>query len=269
MTTERSSPDRNAATVAQPSRMLLSLFHLYLPWYFERHFHGLRIAHASRIGLHRGPLIVYMNHPSWWDPLVALVIARRFFSDMNQYGPMDAATLKHYGILRRMGMFPVEQGTRRGAVRFLEASNEILSTQNSVLWITPQGCFTDVRSRPVFFKSGLAALLSQRPRTTVIPLAVEYTFWDERLPEILANAGEPFEVSGASTPDGLTTLLTSKLAEAQDELASLSVQRCADKFETVIRGGAGITGIYELWQRLQARLRREAYQPEHGRISRP
>ena len=151
---------------------------------------------------------------------------------------MDAAALKHYSFLRKLGLFPVESGTRRGAVQFLRAAQQILSTPNSVLWVTPEGRFTDVRSRPAVFRPGLASLAARLDTCTLVPLAFEYTFWDERLPEILVSCGQPIAV--AQYPEYCAEewneRLCAALVAAQDELADLAKLRDPAHFETILSG---------------------------------
>jgi 1-acyl-sn-glycerol-3-phosphate acyltransferase len=273
MSTEASWQTKAAAhavELVRPSHRLVSLFHLYVFWYLRRHFHALRLANADRFPATRRPLIVYLNHASWWDPLVSMLLSHRFLMDADHYAPMDAEALKRYGVFRRLGLFPVEMGTPRGAAQFMRAANHILSQPDSLLWITPEGHFKDVRARPVVFKPGLSALLSRLDRVTVVPIAIEYTFWDERLPEILVNCGEPLHIGDGRAEDAVTwnNLLAHAMTTTLDELASLAAKREAANFETLIAGGSGIGGIYELWQRACATLRGENYKSEHGSIHR-
>jgi len=261
-----------ASGVTKPSRRLLALFELYLRWYIGRHFHGLRVAHSERLFSEvHGPRIIYLNHPSWWDPLTCMMVARRFLPDAEHYGPMDEAALKRYRFFGKLGLFPVELDTARGARQFLRAASEIVSTPNSVLWLTPQGCFADVRLSPLTFKDGLGTLLARVPEATLLPLAIEYVFWDERLPEILVNIGKHIRINGSdkSQFDNFTGLLVTALSATQQELAELAVSRDPGKFEAILDGGAGIGGVYDLWQRLRSGLRGEQYRPEHGSIHRP
>ncbi len=261
---------RKTSTLAAPSRRMLALFASYLHWYIGRHFHALRLANANRFPNTNGPLIIYANHASWWDPLSCLVLSRHLLPDARHYGPIDATALQHYGILRKLGFFPVDNGTPRGAAQFLRAAREILSAPNSALWITPEGCFTDVRTRPAVFRPGLAALVARTGTCTLVPVAIEYTFWDERLPEILISCGEAIEI-----PDGhLHTAaewdehLASALAVTQDELAALSQLRDPALFATIVSGRIGIGAIYDAWKRLLALLSGRVYQGSHGSIRR-
>jgi 1-acyl-sn-glycerol-3-phosphate acyltransferase len=257
--------------LVRPSRRLLSLFAIYLHWYVGRHFHAIRVANAGRFPNVTGPLIAYSNHASWWDPLALILFSRYFLPTFDHYGPMDATALKHYGFLRKLGLFPLEAGTSHGAVQFLRAAKEILSRPHSVLWVTPEGHFTDMRTRPVVFLPGLASLVARLGACTLVPIAAEYTFWDERLPEILICCGQPIEVNNGrrqSTEEWNEQLCTA-LAATQDELAVLAKLRNPENFETILSGRLGVSGVYEGWKRLLALLTGRDYQASHGSIHRP
>jgi 1-acyl-sn-glycerol-3-phosphate acyltransferase len=173
-------------------------------------------------------------------------------------------------MFRKLGMFPVESGTPRGAVQFLRAAREILSTPNSVLWVTPEGRFTDMRTRPAVFRPGLAALVARTGACTLVPLALEYTFWDERLPEILISCGEAIKIPDGQlhTAEEWSELLAAGLAATQDELAALSKLRDPALFTTILSGKVGIGAVYDAWKRLLALLGGRVYQGSHGSIRR-
>ncbi len=251
------------SALTPPSRALILFFRLYLPWYLRRHFHALRLANAERLQHASSPLVLYLNHASWWDPLASLFLARRFFPAHRHHAPMDASALQRYRLLAHIGMFPVEQGTRRGAAQFLRAASEVLSTPQSILWVTPQGAFTDVRTRPVVFKPGLAALLARNSHAVAIPLAIEYTYWDERLPEILINVGEPLRFDALASQLEIEAKLASGMQAAQDALAALAIERNPAAFDTLVSGSAGVGLAYDLWRRTLALLRGQSYRSEH------
>ncbi len=264
---------RTAAQLAPPSRAVLRLFHVYLAWYVPRHFHSVRVANLHRIEeckatVSTGPLILCVNHPSWWDPLACLLLARATMPGSEHYAPMDAAALNRYGFMRKLGLFPVEQASVRGAAQFLHAAEHICSTPGRVLWLTPQGAFADVRQRPLHLKPGLSVLLSRLPQATLLPVAIEYTFWDERLPELLMNCGQPvrFQNVTAAVADRAAG---DALVSAQDELAALAMGRNPQCFRSLIEGRAGVSGVYQLWQRFSAAVTGRSYKPGHGSIGRP
>jgi 1-acyl-sn-glycerol-3-phosphate acyltransferase len=207
------------------------------------------------------PLIVYANHSSWWDPMVQVLLGAELLPTRRHYAPMDAAALERYSIFKHLGVFGVEMKTARGAAQFLRTGLAALQS-GGVLWITPQGRFADVRERPLGFKPGLAALAGRvKGGCTVLPLAVEYTFWDERLPETLLHFGEAVQVDGSVA--GLEGRLEWALLAAMDELRALALARDPAPFRVLRAGRTGVGGFYEIGQRLLAWLRRRNYQAEH------
>lgn len=262
----------DAATGGVPvtSPWLLGWFTWYARRYLRKHFHSLRISRSGSAPGFRGqPLVIYSNHASWWDPLMCLVLKAHRFPERRAYTPIDAAALERYGILRKVGFFPVEQRSPRGAVQFLRTARAILQSPASLLAITPQSRFADVRERPVHFQGGLGLLASRLDRGVFVPFAAEYVFWEERLPEILVRFGEAVEVNGKTTSGGTaadwTKLFETKMQENQDALAREAQRRDPEDFQIVLRGGAGQGGVYDWWRSVVARCRGRSFQKEHGR----
>ena len=249
---------------------LLGFFRHIVRGYFRRHFHAVRISGTSRF-IHNGsPLILYANHSSWWDPMVSVLLASKLMRGRRHYAPMDADALERYGLLKRIGIFPVEMKTRRGAVQFMRIGDEVLAA-GGVLWITPQGRFVDVRERPLEFKPGLAALATRTAQRlgscTVLPLAIEYPFWNERLPETLLHFGEPVRIFVDDDTDGVQKRLATALEQAMEELKAMALLRDPRPFDVLHGGRAGSGGFYALGQRIRALLGRRTYQPEHTQMA--
>jgi hypothetical protein len=167
---------------------------------------------------------------------------------------MEAAALAKYRFFGRLGLFGIEPGTARGARRFLAASQEILARPATALWVTAGGTFADPRLRPVRLRPGLGHLLARMQSGVVLPLALEYPFWEERLPEALARFGEPLRIGAAPrSPDAWTALLESRLEATQDALAADALARDPERFETLVGGAAtGVGGVYDLWRRFRS-----------------
>ena len=268
MTRTEVNTARTGGELRAPSRRAVGLFSIYVRWYLRRHFHSLRVANAGRIRLQAQPLILFANHASWWDPLVGMLLGQAMLREREHYAPMDETALDHYGILRPMGFFPVDNASARGVGQLLRAGSEILSRPGSVLWITPEGRFQDVRMRPIVFRPGLGALMSRSGRMTCVPIAVEYVYWEERLPEILVNIGEPLEIADGTMEDSRTwtNLLSYAMAATLDELAMLAMERDPDAFVTVISGSGGIGGVYEIWKRITCAITGRSYHHDHGSL---
>lgn len=259
---------RQGAKLPEISLVTLAFFRRLVRRYFRGHFHAVRISGAERLSAASGPVIVYANHSSWWDPMVSFLLAGDLLPERQHFAPMEAEALERYSIFKRLGVFGIDNRSARGAVQFLRMGETILE-RDGVLWVTPQGRFADARERPLAFKPGLAALVSRVPGCTVLPLAIEYTFWDERKPEVLLLFGEA--VAAASKPkESVDAVLTSALSGLMEQLKAKALARDPAGFErTLARGAVGTGGVYAVWQRLRALTRGQTYRAEHTLADEP
>ncbi len=259
---------RAPAVLAAPRRSawLVRLFARYARRYLARNFHAVRLSLGGRPFVPAGgPLVVVLNHASWWDPLLGLVLAD-LFPGYRHYAPMDAAGLAKYRFLERLGVFGVEVGTARGARAFLRKGLAALAQPRAALWVTAQGKFTDPRERPVELREGVGHLLRRLEGGVVLPLAIECPFWQERFPEALANFGEPIPIGRGRdrTVAEWMARIEAGLTAAQDDLAVAARKQDAAGFETLIGGKTGVGGAYDLWRRLRALLRSKRFTTAHG-----
>jgi len=257
-----------SSTVLRPiAKRQLLWFTKYIHWYLRRNFHGLHLLRiGSLIDLEKYPLLVCLNHPSWWDPLMGLYLSQRFFPDRQQYAPIAAAGLAKYKFFERLGFFGIDPGTRSGAARFLRTGEEALSRPNSAFWVTPQGAFTDVRRRPIEIEPGVGHLARRLRAFAMLPVTLEYSFWRERFPEAFACFGRPIlaESGAQHSATDWNRLFSQSLEEASDALAARVQLQDQTLFEPLLEGRAGVGGLYDLWRASKARLQGKPWRPEHG-----
>ncbi|HEX2555896.1 MAG TPA: lysophospholipid acyltransferase family protein [Microvirga sp.] len=239
----------------------------YFRRYFAKHMNALRLAHWGAPELPaRGPVVVYSNHPAWWDAALYVLAADRLLPAYESYAPIDAAMLERYGVFGRIGAFGVDLDSARGAAAFLHASADILAAPDRALWITAQGRFADARQRPLGVKAGVARLPELAPEVTVLPLAIEYAFWSERGAEALIAFGAPLRgrnLLDLPRPARLARL-EGALADTLDRLAADVQARDPARFRSLLDGRAGIGGIYDAWRRVTAAITGRTFDPSHG-----
>ncbi len=210
------------------------------------------------------PLIVVLNHPAWWDPMVGVLLAKRLFPDRPHYAPIDAEALKKYRVLGKLGFFGVEQGTLSGARDFLASCQSIFErSHNAVIWVTAQGGFTDPRRRPVSIKSGVAHLATRVKAGGVLPLAIEYPFWNECYPEVLARFGELLPLSDRRGTEEWEVSIAGALESTMDALSEIALLRDPRRFETLLTGSVGEGGLYDAFRRISTWFRGEQFHPGH------
>jgi 1-acyl-sn-glycerol-3-phosphate acyltransferase len=248
------------------SRRWLRWFGYYLRPYLRRHFTGVRIARDGLPPAASAPTILYANHAAWWDPLMLLLIGARYYPGREIYAPIDAAALRRYPLLERFGFFGIERDTAAGAREFLAASKAVLAS-GGIVALTAQGEFSDVRPRPIAIKRGLALLLHELPTARAVPVAIEYPFWNEPLPECLIRFGAGVH-AGKRTVADLHVQLGAALERTLDELAAHAVARDAAPFDVVLAGRSGIGWLADLPQRWRARREGRRFDAAHGAVSR-
>jgi 1-acyl-sn-glycerol-3-phosphate acyltransferase len=243
----------------------------YVRRYLRRHFHAVRLLAGDDRGsgfpdVGDEPLLVYTNHPGWWDPLVFLLLGARGFPGRMSYGPIDAAALGKYKFLERIGFIPIEPGTWKGSATFLRMARAALSRSDVIFWITAQGEFADPRERPVQIRPGVGHAVAAAGRGIVVPLAVEYPFWTERLPEAVVAFGTPMRMADAAgrSADAWTDVLAAELAATQDRLAHAVISRDPVQFTTLLSGKTGVGPVYDTVRRIGAWLRGRPFDPSHG-----
>jgi len=190
----------------------------YMRRYFSRDFRALRVAGES-LPPSGKPLILYSNHPSWWDPVIMMLISSLLFPGRKSYAPMDETALGKYR--------------------------------------------TDIRVRPVRLRAGVAHVARRLPDAVVLPVAIEYTFWNERRPEALVRFGRPVSCPEDDSVAGWTAALESALQQTMTDLAEDGMARDPARFRTLVRGADGIGGIYDLYRRLRALVTGQPFDPSH------
>lgn len=233
---------------------------------FAKSFSALRMPHW---GMQAAPpgraIVVYATHPGWWDAVLFMLLLRHFHPGRPAFLPMDAQALRKYPFMKRLGVFPVEQNSPRGAVAFLQVARMVLQGDAHMLWMNAPGRFADVRERPVPIAAGTVRLPEIAPHAVFVPLAFEYVQWTEKRGEALAAFGPPIEGATLAAMD--REARHAALREAQtalmDRLAADAITRDPERFQVIVSGGAGMGGIYGAWQYMKAMTRGQRHVPHH------
>jgi hypothetical protein len=215
------------------------------------------------------PTILYANHASWWDPMVLMLVAHAYLRGQRVYAPIDADALLRYPVLGRLGLFGVRPDSFAGTRTFFAVGCEVLNTPGSVLAVTPQGRFADVRERPLSLRGGLAQLMQTVPQARAWPVAIEYPFWDEARPEILIRFGQQPVLAVETDRHELAQQLTDRLRHELDRLAEAACSRDPARFSVLLEGTGGIG----FWQDMPARIRAwvggRRFDAAHAAVRRP
>jgi 1-acyl-sn-glycerol-3-phosphate acyltransferase len=254
------------------SRRLNAWFMFYVRRYLRRHFHAVRLLRdgpggpADHPDIAGEPVIFFTNHPGWWDPLVFLTCGEILYPDRLSYGPIHSHALGKYRFLERIGFVGIEPGTWRGSARFLRMARAAGRRTDVILWVTSQGQFVDPRARPAEIQPGVAHAVVAAGRGLVVPCAVEYPFWSERLPEAVVAFGPAVRVADFPGRDAKewARALAADLEATQDRLAAAACRRDPREFRSLLAGRVGVGFVYDWVRRLSAWRRGERFDASHG-----
>jgi len=154
---------RTSPTVRAPHRWFSQWFSGYAAKRIQRSFHRVRLLGDWPEPIPTTvPVVIYGNHASWWDPLVALAAKPVFFPDREAYAPIDAA------MLERSGIFKTPRILRRGAK--LGAESDRLPRSSGGNFASPRSSPPGHAARQVRRRPGAPFGLAARNRPPRGPL---------------------------------------------------------------------------------------------------
>ncbi|MCE9618844.1 MAG: lysophospholipid acyltransferase family protein [Planctomycetes bacterium] len=231
-------------------------------WYAKRligkNFHAMRVLAGQRdavsaLTAEPGPIMIVMNHSSWWDPMLVLALRRMFFPERSFLIPMDRVSLERFRFLRKCGLFgldPDDPGSLAAMGDYVRRRMHELP--RCTIGLTPQGRFVDVRE-PVRPRPGAAAILARSPSMRLWSVASEYGFWQEQKPEIFFSVVEVERPENGSTA-GWQRQLAESMEANQRRLQEAVKTRDPLRFETLLGGRvSGNHPVYDFWLRLRGK----------------
>lgn len=235
----------------------------------RKNFHCFAVQgleHIPSIASSSCSLVVYANHIGWWDPIVAMLLRKKYLPDRVLYAPIDAKALEAYGIFRQLGFYGLKLDTFAGASDFLKTSRALLTDPKSSVWITPEGDFCDCRDQDHPFMPGLAHLAATTSNTIFVPLAIEYPFWEEPKPMIATRFGEPLTFDPGIGKVQCGTKIFESMRDTQRQLAQSVMRRDFSEFEFVVAPKSQRLGLYDNLRAWKAWFQGRSFDPSHASI---
>lgn len=206
---------------AKKSRLFEKIFAVYTKNLLRRKFHSLNVSGLENLRKKDSslPFLVFGNHSSWWDGLIAFQISR--FLSLDSFIMMEEKQLENLPLFRKLGAFSVVREKPREAFESVDYAVKLLKENSQrTLWIFPQGEILPNDARPLKFFNGLAHIIKKTENCGVVPMALRYEFLGKFKPEIFVKIGEAESFSSENSFDkkNLTGNFAEKLAKLLDEL---------------------------------------------------
>lgn len=147
---------------------------------------------ATRALAAEAPLLLVVNHSSWWDPLVILHASQHLLG-VDGYAMMAAENLRRLPFFALVGAFGVELDRPADGTAAIRYATRLLDRAGRAVWIFPQGRERPSDERPLGFRAGAAQIARVARRARVVPVAVRYEFAGEEQPRLYLAFGAPIE----------------------------------------------------------------------------
>ena len=222
---------------ANKSAIFEKIFAVYNRSLLKRRFHSFHISGLNYLFNKNPnvPLIIYCNHSSWWDGLVAFQISHK--ARLNSYVMMEEKQLKDLFLFRRLGAFSVVREKPREAIQSIRYAAQLLKQDStSTLWIFPQGEILPNDLRPLKFFNGLSKIIEQTENCETASLSIRYEFLGEFKPRILVKIDEPETISRIEISNSrvLSEMLSNRLTMNLDDLRNDVVNRNIAGYESIL-----------------------------------
>lgn len=194
------------------------LFNLYNKNLLKRRFHSIRVDNLDSL-IKNKPSVIYSNHSSWWDGLIAFHISRIIKAD--SFIMMEEKHLRKLFLFRKLGAFSVVRESPRKAVESLNYAINLLKEDNTrTLWIFPQGEILPNDLRPLKFYNGLARIVERIDDCEVASLAIRYEFLGDYKPDVFIKIGsaKKFNLANKQNTKSLTDEFQINLTQMLNDL---------------------------------------------------
>jgi 1-acyl-sn-glycerol-3-phosphate acyltransferase len=224
---------------AKESPLFLWIFTRWCRFLLRRRFRktDIRVHYKPSRGART---IYYLNHHSWWDALIPILLNQRYFGQRAR-GMMLEAQLRRFPMFRKVGVFSIRKGDPASALRSLRYSLESLSKPNNGIYIFPEGEICSFRVDGWAFEPGLAWLVQKSIRSLstqpakpiqtlqpiqIVPIGIyTHCMWGSK-PDLTITVGNPLTIPDPllENRDTLTEYLKNALSQTVRESVARAMQ---------------------------------------------
>lgn len=200
---------------AKESPFFIKTFRIYVRLLFKRRFKQVWIRQEYH-PYEKSRSIYYLNHHSWWDGIIPLLLNEYRFQQQAR-ALMEDKQMKRYGFFKKIGAFSINREDPRKAVASLRYAVQSMQRENASLFIYPEGSITPAGSEPSF-EGGLAWLHDKLPDVDFVPIGIYMHTIRGDKPELHLHVGEKVDIRPELEKESKTELFEQKLESLLEQL---------------------------------------------------
>ena len=222
---------------ANKKRWFEKLFYIYNRNLLKRRFHSFQVSGLENLTERQAeiPTIIYCNHSSWWDGLVAFHIGQK--ANLNDYFMMEEKQLKNLKLFLKLGAFSVVKASPRKGLKSINYAVKLLKEKpNRAIWIFPQGEILLNDFRPIKFYNGISRIIEKIGKCQLVCIAMRIEFLVDFKPVIFVkiNKSEIILVKENFDSKTFTKNLSDNLTENLTELKNHILKNNLKSFDNII-----------------------------------
>jgi 1-acyl-sn-glycerol-3-phosphate acyltransferase len=172
---------------------------------------------------HSSRTVYYLNHNSWWDGLIPLLLNECVFRQRAR-ALMEDKQMRQYPFFNRLGAFSINLDHAGAALRSMRYAVATLQRDHASLFIYPEGEIKPAGT-PLRFKKGLSWLHGRLPGVDFVPIAIHIHTRRYDKPELLLHAGPALSIPEDADIDSKNQLFEQQLAERIKHLKTIDDPR--------------------------------------------
>ncbi len=189
-----------------------------------------------------GPVIFYLNHSSWWDGYIMMIIHRRIFHRrFYSYLMMEEKQLRDFRFFTWCGAFSINRHDPDDSIRSVEYISSLLRQPPARgLYIFPQGRIVHNDHRPLTLYPGIARIALRVGNVTLCPISCRFEFGGRYLPEAFIRVGPIHRPEPGADIDTLIADITRRLTASMDTIRDAIVSGATHNFSVLMHGRSSI-----------------------------
>lgn len=186
------------------------------------------------------PMLMVINHPSWLDIELSLFLVEELLG-LDYYMMANMNILEKRPFMRKHGVFGVDEKDPFAIGRAMKYTASLLHEHpNRCVVIFPQGNMIRSIERPIQIKQGTAQIARLVKNVTILPVAIHYDHFRNKLPEAFVRIGEPTNFRDDIPPTRILTetirqRMEQELDVLQRDVYTLNVNDNADGYDIALK----------------------------------